>query len=224
MFVRTSPVWPVAALLLPILTGAVLAQQSPTPIKPDWSAKVIKELNGGEVPLFHPAKKVKDGGQLAAAVYIDAPREEVWKVLTNPEACPEYIPTLKASQLLENTDEHQLISQKVKMGILPMTLSYNYKLRKLAVNEQLDFKMTSGDLSQFEGGWHLLDAAGLNGKTGTVAFYQIYLNPGNIAPGFMVRGCMQKDVPDMLSRVRDRVYAMRELEKKQLALRGKPVK
>lgn len=191
-------------LFISLLTTALTIvgfAEPPTPLKPDFSDTVVDRLAEGEVVLFQ-AGKAK--GQAGAAVQIHATRDEVWDVLMDPEAAPSYMPTLREAHLLKSEGNTQLVEHEVKLGFLP-AVKYQY-LAKQTPKKTINFQQTEGDLRDFSGGWLLVDGADFGEKDTIFVFYQVYLDPGKLVPQGVVQRSLCKDLPPILTNVRQRIY------------------
>lgn len=177
-------------------------------ISPHWSSSNKTKLANGGVPLFLPGKHPSTGARLAAAIHVDATREEVWAVISNPAKQPEFLSNVKRAHVTQLSPVSQLVDHTVKPSFLPMTLSYRYRTQQVPL-QKIDFIRVSGQVNAFEGRWVLHDAPALIGKPGTVVFYELFIDPGNGIPQNMVRHNLHSDMPSMLAKVRQRVYSVR---------------
>lgn len=187
-------------LLLSFLGLSSTALGSATKIKPSWTKSVIKDLASGGVVTFDPASESR-GGHLAGAVHVEASAGEVWKLITDAKSMPSYLRNLRKSVSVKRTSKMQIISHEVKMAFLPMTVKYTYQAN-YSKQRSIHFAMLEGDLREFEGYWQLIDAKDLGLGTGTVVFYQIYVDPGGIVPPSLVRQNIRKDLPNMLLKLK----------------------
>jgi ribosome-associated toxin RatA of RatAB toxin-antitoxin module len=197
-----------SAAFAPLALALALPAGLAAGISPSWTSSHKQRLAAGGVPVFHPGQDPAAGARLAAAIHVDASREDVWAVISNPGAQPEFLPGVKRSDVTQISSRSQLVDHRVKVGILPMTLSYRYRTQQTPL-QRIDFARVSGEVRAFEGRWLLFDAPDLIGKPGTVVFYELYIDPGNGIPQKMVKQNLQKDMPDMLAKVRQRVYTVR---------------
>ncbi len=197
--------------LLATTSGIVfcLAGSLQAGISPSWTSSTKEKLSAGGVSLFYPGKNPSTGARLAAAVHVDATREEVWKVISNPGAQPEFLSNVKQAHVTQLSAVSQLVDHRVKPSFLPMTLSYRYRTQQTPL-QKIDFVRVSGQVQAFDGRWVLYDAPALIGKPGTVVFYELFIDPGNGIPQKLVRQNLQKDMPSMLTKVRQRVYTVRD--------------
>ncbi|MEM1296296.1 MAG: SRPBCC family protein [Verrucomicrobiota bacterium] len=180
------------------LSSGVFA--SSAKIKPTWSKAVISELSKGQVVTFDP-KTESRGGHLAGAIHVSSSSGEVWKLITNAKSMPRYLRNLRKSVSVKRTSKMQIISHEVKMAFLPMTVKYTYQAN-YSRQRNIHFTMIDGDLREFEGYWQLIDAKDLGLGSGTVVFYQIYVDPGGIVPSSLVRQNIRKDLPNMLIKLK----------------------
>ncbi len=197
---KVVPTLLASAILLPLsLSGAV-----PDWIEPRWSKSELLQLARGQSLVFHPSSPPSQGAHLGGAIWIRASRPQVWKVISDPASHPEYLKSVRESEILHESRNQQLIRHQVKLGILPMRFNYRYRADQRPA-EAIDFKMVDGDLRQFQGRWRLLDAARLGFSEGTIVFYQLHLDPGSIVPQGILEKNLRKDLPQMLKLLRQRV-------------------
>jgi len=185
------------------LSGALQAE-----ISPSWTSANKQRLSSGSSVVFQPNQSPANGARLAAAIYVEASREDVWAVISNPGAQPEFLSSVKRSKVTQTSSRSQLVDHQVKVGLVPMTLSYRYRTQQTPL-ERIDFTRVSGDVRAFAGRWVMYDAPALIGKPGTVLFYELHIDPGHGFPQKLVKQNLQKDMPIMLSKVRQRVYTVR---------------
>jgi ribosome-associated toxin RatA of RatAB toxin-antitoxin module len=194
------------AVTLPLLLSLVGSLQAG--ISPSWNSSTKAKISNGGVALFPPGKHPASGARLAAAIHVEATREEVWAVISNPAKQPEFLSNVKRARVTQLSPVSQLVDHEVKPSFLPMTLSYRYRTQQVPL-QRIDFARVSGQVRGFEGRWVLHDAPGLIGKPGTVIFYELFIDPGNGLPQNLVRQNLHKDMPSMLGKVRQRVYTVR---------------
>jgi hypothetical protein len=176
-------------------------------ITPSWHQQNRVRLSDGEVVVFSPPKSPSSGAQLAAAIHMDASPEEIWRVITDPEKSTRYLRNVKEAHLLKSAGNTQLVSHTIKPGLLPISISYRFQSFQTPCS-QVRFKMVDGDLRDFQGSWQLIDGASLGLSGGTVVFYQLFLDPGDLLPPVLVRKNLSRNVPQMLQSLRERVYSL----------------
>lgn len=194
-------------LLSSICLSVASSLASPSSITPSWHQENRDRLADGNVVVFPPSKTPSSGAQLAAAIHMDASCEEIWRVITDPEKSTRYLRNVKEAHLIKSNGNSQLVSHTIRPGLLPVSISYRFQNFQTPCS-QVRFKMVDGDLRDFQGSWQLIDGATLGLKGGTVVFYQLFLDPGDILPQGLVRKNLSRNVPQMLESLRDRVYSL----------------
>ena len=127
---------------------------------------------------------------IKAVINVEAPRHQVYRVLTDYPNYKSWLPGCEQSTLVSssgNTADTEVVvnsMKKMKMG-----------LRFEAFPTQsLNFKMTSGkELKAYEGSYRLMDAA--DGK-GTVVIAEMDIDAGAMVPRFMVDRIAKKSIDD----------------------------
>lgn len=192
------------SLLILFSIGHLLAE-GPTPLEPDFTKDVLKQLDKGEA-VFFEEKRAR--GHAGVAILVEGEKADVWRVLSDPEAAPSYVPSLKSASILLSTGNTRLIAHEVKMPLMPK-VNYEFEATEMPMRT-IQFKQTTGDLSNFEGEWELFEGAAFGRPDTVIVFYQVYLNPGKLIPAPLVQRSLRKDLPPMLECVRERIYEMKE--------------
>jgi len=162
-----------------------------------------KRLAAGEIVVRADVEDRAQRGHVAAAIRINAPPEAVWKVLTDCEHAPAFVPGLKRCRLLERSADgsHDLIEHEVRYSWLMPTIrsvlraDYQRPLR-------MDFRRVGGDMKDEEGSWRLERQA--EGQA-TIVEYRLYVDPGFWIPQALVRHSLRVELPAALQALRARV-------------------
>jgi ribosome-associated toxin RatA of RatAB toxin-antitoxin module len=145
-----------------------------------------------------PARRSRAVG---AAILIDAPVERVWEVMVDCPHAPEFVPGMRECQVLESAADHETIRHRVKISALLPEVKYTFRATYRRF-ERIDFVRTGGDLKHLEGSWTL---EAVEGGRRTLVRYSVYLDPGFLAPQWLVRQALRHDLPELLSALRRRV-------------------
>ncbi|MEM7554189.1 MAG: SRPBCC family protein [Cyanobacteria bacterium P01_A01_bin.84] len=148
--------------------------------------------------------------QISAQIYIPNSVESIWKILTNYEALPDFIPNLSSSRLLEHPQGgirvEQVGSQKL--------LRFNFSARVVLdlqehFPKEISFTMVEGDLKEFSGSWLLepLTIAEQSGTSTTNLSYTVQVLPKRTMPVGMIEKRLSQDLRSNLLAVRERVAA-----------------
>lgn len=159
------------------------------------------QLREGKVILLSSdATSSDDSGYSAtAAVVVDAPPSEVWKVVDDGNAAAGFQDSLVSSKVIERAADYTLVEQVVKIGLTKV----NYVVRQKPQPPRLmDFELESGDLREMDGFWRCLPLES-EGKQRTLLIYRLSLKPAIPIPGFLIRKSIAKNLPATLSSVRD---------------------
>jgi uncharacterized protein YndB with AHSA1/START domain len=142
-------------------------------------------------------------GRVRAAVRIPAPAEAVWSVMTNCSEAPYYVPGLERCRRVDAAPDGRWedIEHEVRYSRLLPTVRYVFRAQYQRPH-RMDFHRISGDLKEEAGTWLLTETPD---RAATVVEYDIYLDPGFWIPQFLVRRMLRKDVPEVLSGLRERV-------------------
>jgi uncharacterized membrane protein len=172
-----------------------------------WVAEpgVQQRLAAGEV-VVQSATAVDPAaprGRVHAAVRIQASPEAIWSVMTDCSQAPLYVPGLKSCRRIDGAPDGRWedIEHEVRYSWLLPTIRYVFRAQYDRPH-RIDFHSISGDLKEQTGTWYLTQTPD---RTATVVEYELYLDPGFWIPQFLVARTLRKDVPAVLSGLRDRV-------------------
>ncbi|WP_289460457.1 hypothetical protein, partial [Klebsiella pneumoniae] len=79
-----------------------------------WTSANKQRLAAGGVPVFYPGQDPAAGARLGAAIHVDASREDVWAVISNPASQPAFLPSVKRSDVTQISSRSQLVDHRVK--------------------------------------------------------------------------------------------------------------
>lgn len=139
-------------------------------------------------------------GRARAAVWIAAPREQVYSWMVDCSKALTYAPHLTVCKVVETTPDgsSQLIAHEVDYSwFLPRT-RYVFRAR-YQVPARVDFTEVSGDLTINQGSWQLTAMPDANH---TLLIYEVRIKPRTFVPSWLVRRGLRKDLPEMLTALR----------------------
>jgi ribosome-associated toxin RatA of RatAB toxin-antitoxin module len=146
---------------------------------------------------------------IKSVVNIEAPREHVFKVLSDFSQYELWLPGCKQSKII-TAQESVVETEFVIKSIKTMTMGLRFELVPV---ESMMFRMIKGtDLKSYQGSWRLMDAAD---GSGTVVIGEIEMDAGAMVPGFMVSRMAKKAIEETVSALRRRIGEVPfEVEKK----------
>jgi polyketide cyclase/dehydrase/lipid transport protein len=135
------------------------------------------------------------------AIEVAAPREAVWEVLTACQIAPEYVPNVQSCRSVEKVDDGraELFVQTVKPVFFLPTFEHVFRL-DYEPYIRIGVHRVSGPLESMDGNWWLLPRA--DGKI--LLLYELAIDPGVPVPRFVVRATLKRDIPKIVTAVRDR--------------------
>ena len=150
--------------------------------------------------------------QITAKVQIPQPVEQIWKVLTDYEALPDFLPNLAKSRLIEHPNGGIRLEQVGSQRLL----SFNFSARVVLDLEEyfpkeINFRMVEGDFKGFSGSWSL-EPYSVGEYVGTNLCYTIQVWPKLTMPVGIIENRLSKDLRLNLLAIHQRVE---ELASKQ---------
>jgi len=174
-----------------------------------WVAEpaVEQRLANGEVVVQTAAADDPEHpyGRVRAAVWIRAPAEMIWSVITDCAQTPAFVPGLRSCRRINREPDGRWedIEHVVKYSWLFPSIRYVFRA-EYDWPHRIDFRRVSGDLKEEEGRWLLLPT---RDASTTVVEYEMYLDPGFWVPQALVTRALRKDLPAALRGLRDRVQS-----------------
>ncbi|WP_375470724.1 SRPBCC family protein [uncultured Nostoc sp.] len=143
--------------------------------------------------------------QISAKVQIPHPVEQIWKVLTNYEALPDFIPNLAKSCLIEHPNGGIRLEQVGSQRLL----NFNFCARVVLDLEEyfpkaINFCMVEGDFKGFSGSW-CLEPYSFGEYLGTNLSYTIQVWPKLTMPVGIIENRLSKDLRLNLLAIHQRV-------------------
>ena len=148
--------------------------------------------------------------KIAAKIKIANPVEKVWKVLTDYQALPEFVPSLASSRKLEHPNGGIRLEQIGSQRLLRMNFSARVVLDlEESFPNLINFQMVEGDFKDFCGSWRL-NSCILDDKTGTLLCYTVKVWPKLTMPSRIIEPRLSQDMQSNLLAVRQRVEEIQE--------------
>ena len=138
------------------------------------------------------------------AIDVDAPPQAIWDVLTACQIAPEYVPNVQSCRKLEvlNNGRAELFVQVIKPVFFVPSFEHVFRLDYTPYT-RIDVHRVSGPIAHLDGSWWLLPQP----DDHTLLVYELALDPGFPIPRFLVRATLKRDLPKVLSAVRERAEA-----------------
>ena len=142
--------------------------------------------------------------EVRLAAEVDAPATAIWDVLKACEIAPEYVPNVQSCKKLEELDggRAELFVQTIKPVFFLPTFEHEFRLDYTPYS-RIDVNRVSGPIAHLQGTWWLLPQD--NGRI--LLVYELELDPGMPIPRFLVRATLKRDLPKVISAVRERAEA-----------------
>jgi uncharacterized protein YndB with AHSA1/START domain len=195
--IRSSLVLLLLATLQPLAAPAQSPWLSDPAVQQRLAAGEVMVASASASDSRHPR------GHIRAAVRIRATPEAIWRVMTDCQQAPRYVPGLKRCRLVDGAPDGswQDIEHEVHYSWLLPTVRYVFRAQYDRPH-RIDFHRISGDLKEEEGTW-LLNATA--DGSATVVEYEVYVDPGFWIPQALIARSLRRELPQALTGLRDRV-------------------
>jgi ribosome-associated toxin RatA of RatAB toxin-antitoxin module len=142
--------------------------------------------------------------EVKLAAEVDAPATAIWDVLKACEISPEYVPDIQSCKKVEELDggRADVFVQTIKPIFFLPTFEHVFRLDYTPYT-RIDVNRVSGPIAHLKGTWWLVPED--NGRI--LLVYEFELDPGMPIPRFMVRATLRRDLPKVITGVRERAEA-----------------
>ncbi len=91
---------------------------------------------------------------------IDTAPDIVWAVITDYENFPAFLPTVVETRVVTDEGDRKVVEQVDERKVLFAKVTSRIQTENLELpSRQVKFKLTEGDLNQFEGSWRVIEAS-----------------------------------------------------------------
>ena len=164
----------------------------------DWDKVAAREV------VFRTGKLDRWTVTIDVAISVRASQEVIWGILTNCEVAPEYVPNVVSCERIDTINEgrSELFNQTVKPIFLVPRFEHVFRLDYFPP-DRIDVRRVSGPLTTLDGTWRLPQQ-----EDGTVLLtHSLRLRAGIPLPPFLVRATLKRDLPVVLTEIRNRAEA-----------------
>lgn len=179
------------------VTACALQCAAATAWDPDLAQR--QKLDAREIIVVADVDRSGASGRAKAAVWIAAAPEIVYSWMTDCARALTFAPNLVACRVLEMSSDGRTatIAHAVNYSwFLPLT---RYVFRaEYQPPRRVDFQEVSGDLAINRGSWQLRPEKG-----GTLVTYEVRIKPKTFVPQWLVRRSLRKDLPELLTALRN---------------------
>jgi len=188
----------VAMAIGPALLLGALGSASALAWEPDAAEQA--RLLAGEIIVQADIDPSGASGHARAAVWIAAPREQVYVWMTDCPKALTFVPRLTGCKILETGPDKgsALIAHEVNYSWFLPRMHYVFRARN-NYPSQVDFEEVSGDLAINRGSWRL---AAVPDAGHTLLIYEVRIKPRLYVPQWLVRRSLRKDLPELLTALR----------------------
>lgn len=139
--------------------------------------------------------------QTTRRMRIDAPADEIWRVLTDFESYPTWARDLKEATVLERDDEGRATLVRFRAAAMGRSTSYTLRYDWTDAPDRLPWELVEGDIMrELDGSYEFVGAVG-----GTDVTYHLSVELIVPLPGFVKRRAEARIVTTALQELRDRV-------------------
>jgi ribosome-associated toxin RatA of RatAB toxin-antitoxin module len=144
-------------------------------------------------------------GTVRAAMHIEAPPEVVFQMLTHCAEALEYVPHLRECRVRDRAadDSWLVVEQVIDFGWYAPRVSWVFR-SEVVPNRRINFRQVSGDFKANEGFWEFEPT---NNGTTTLLLYQATIDPPGFVPNWLARSTYRRELPAMLTGLRQRCEA-----------------
>jgi ribosome-associated toxin RatA of RatAB toxin-antitoxin module len=148
-------------------------------------------------------------GTVRAAVRIEAAPAIVFQMMIRCVDALQYVPHLQKCRVRDQAPDESwlLVEHEIDFGWYSPRVNWVFRA-DLAADHRITFHQVSGDFRANEGAWELEPTA--DGAT-TLLLYRAYIDPPGFVPNWLARSTFRRELPKMLTQLRQRCEAEQTL-------------
>jgi ribosome-associated toxin RatA of RatAB toxin-antitoxin module len=148
-------------------------------------------------------------GTVHAAVRIEAPPSIVFQMMIHCVNALQYVPHLENCRVRDQAPDESwlLVEHEIDYGWYAPRVNWVFRA-ELAADRSITFRQVSGDFRANEGSWELEPTP--DGAT-TLVLYRAYIDPPGFVPNWLARSTYRRELPQMLTQLRQRCEAEQTL-------------
>lgn len=162
-----------------------------------WDATELARLKGGAVIVETLHEDQPGGAARASALFYDN-GEALWDVIGDCRYEMIYVKGLQECEVLQSGSSHMVIRHRVRNSWYTPTLDFSFTADRTADGKGIA-KLRDGNLKVLEGSWEVRP---LEGEGASIVTHEIRVQPNFLAPRWLIRRTLLRDLPDMLACIR----------------------
>lgn len=139
--------------------------------------------------------------EVRASGFVTAAPERIWKVLTDYNRLPEFVPNLSATKILSRSGNEVMIAQIGSGGFLFVKRTIHLVVRALEYPPtHIDVNLVSGDMKHYSVRWEVAPTT-IAGISGARLRFGGTLEPDFFIPPLLGSGIVEDDIKKMMQAV-----------------------
>lgn len=166
-------------------------------------------------PSIHLSSETGRGDRrIVAEMKVQAPMDQVWKVLTNYEALPSFVPNLERCERLPSSSPDVILlrqvgcSQSILWRLEAEAVLEVVEISKTPCRKEVRFRITEGDFEEFQGKWIVESDVSSPAKMTTFLRYEVSIKPKFSLPSQIVSYIVKAGLPSNIRAVASKAESM----------------
>ena len=138
-----------------------------------------------------------------STIDVDATAEELFDIVTDLEAFPEWLTDVKGVEILETDDDGRPLASEMTVDVTIKEVTYVLDYEYDYPNTVSWTSRPGGDVKSIEGSYQF----DINDEGGTTVTYDLAIDPGFPVPGFLLKRAAKHITAAALGGLKDRAEA-----------------
>jgi coenzyme Q-binding protein COQ10 len=126
--------------------------------------------------------------------------DAVYKIITDYEHYPEFMPNITKAKVLEKSALNTKCKFTLKVALINVEYSLTLKNSDNKLPYSVSWNFIEGDIKNTTGSWTINKEG-----PGTLVFYSVHTEPGRLVPDWIANKLGSESIPDMITAIRKRV-------------------
>jgi ribosome-associated toxin RatA of RatAB toxin-antitoxin module len=138
-----------------------------------------------------------------STIDVDATAEELFEIVTDLDAFPEWLSDVKEVEILETDDEGRPLASRMTVDVTIREVTYVLEYEYDYPNTVSWTSRPGGDVKSIEGSYQFE----INDEGGTTVTYELAIDPGFPVPGFLLKRAAKHITGAALGGLKERAEA-----------------
>lgn len=195
----------------------LLVVQNPLLASPQFDPEALARMQAGDV-VVETLHKDQPGGAARVTATFFGDSDALWQVIGDCRFQMIYIKGISECEVLQPGSSTMVVRHRLRESWYTPTLDFSFTADRTKDGKGVA-KLVAGNLKVFEGMWEVMP---IKDTDMSIVNHEIRVQPKFLAPRWLIRRALKKDLPDMLACIRGLAAASADQQAQSVDLQRCP--